>query len=137
MAAQGLRQTLGHLNNVPTVTAQMSLIQGSSEPALRNIHLGQLLEAQAARYESKTAIVCSSTNERLTYRQLLERSERVANGLLALGVQHGQVIGILAGNCSEYVEIFFAAGRIGVTLAVFNNTYTSKELHNALSYTGT
>lgn len=132
MARQRLSKVLAHLQGSPS----LSFIQGPTEPALREIHLGQLLDQQASKYAAKEAIICSSTQQRLTYNDLSESSRRVAKGLLALGIQHGDVIGIMAGNCVEYVELFFAAGRIGAILAVFNNTYTSNELDHALSHTG-
>jgi mevalonyl-CoA ligase len=115
---------------------ELSTLQGPLEPPLLDIHLGQLLENQAQKFGPKTAIVCSKTNQRLTYDELKQRTEVVSKGLLARGIQRGDVVGILAGNCVEYVELFFAVGRIGAMLALFNNTYTSDELCRALSHTG-
>ncbi|KAK5206372.1 hypothetical protein LTR20_006804 [Exophiala xenobiotica] len=41
----------------------------------------------------------------------------------------------MAGNCEQYVSVFFAAMRIGCILVILNNTYTSSEAQYALSFT--
>lgn len=76
------------------------------------------------------------TNTRWTYRQLQLESERLARGLLASGIQHGDRIGVMAGNCEQYVSLFFAAATVGAILVVINNTYTKAELMYALEHTG-
>lgn len=45
-------------------------------------------------------------------------------------------MGILAGNCAEYIAVFFASSYIGAILVVLNNTYTKQEATNALEHAG-
>ena len=132
MAIHRVRQTLRHLISAPI----SSFLQGPSEPALLEVHLGGLLDEQCQRFSEKVALVCSSDGDRYTFSELRERSRRVARGLLKLGVRHGDMIGILAGNCAQYVELLFACGRIGAILAVLNTTYTPAELQRALIHSG-
>lgn len=115
---------------------RLSIIHGSIEHPLLNLHLGQLLDRQALRFGKRTAIVCPSSQTRLTYCDLRDRTRSTAKGLIEIGVRRGDVISILAGNRVEYVELFLAAGRIGAILAVLNTTYTSDELVHALEHTG-
>ena len=56
-------------------------------------------------------------------------------GLIALGVSHGDRIGIMAGNCAEYISVFFAAARVGAVIVVLNTTYTATELEYAVAHT--
>lgn len=56
----------------------------------------------------------------------------VAKGLLRAGLKHGDCVGIMAGNCYQYIEVFLGAGRIGCPVVVLNNTYTPAELLVAL-----
>jgi acyl-CoA synthetase (AMP-forming)/AMP-acid ligase II len=50
-------------------------------------------------------------------------------------VQHGDRIGVMAGNCEQYASLFFAAAAVGAILFVINNTYTKAELLYALEHT--
>jgi acyl-CoA synthetase (AMP-forming)/AMP-acid ligase II len=72
-------------------------------------------------------------NCRLSYRQLSERSKSLAKSMLEAGLQHGDCVGIMAGNCYQYIEVFLGAGRIGCPVVVLNNTYSPAELSNAAS----
>lgn len=112
----------------------LSLLSGPQEPPLLEVTLGELLDTQATLYGDKTAVVCSADRVRVTYAQLQRSSQVLANALLANGIQPGDRIAIMAGNCLEYVELFFAVGQVGAILVVLNNTYTRVELENALRY---
>lgn len=130
-----LQQTLAHLQPLSAPT-QLSIVQGPTDQPLWNITLGQLLERQRAQYGSLECVVFPWTGVRWTYAQLDEQTNRLARGLLAMGISKGDRIGIMAGNCEEYVAVFFAAARVGAVLVVLNNTYTPLELYYALDHSG-
>ncbi len=69
-----------------------------------------LLEA-VQRNPDGDALVCA--DERLTYRELLAESGRVAAGLVACGIRPGDRVALLLGNRIEFVVTLFAAVRIG------------------------
>lgn len=69
-----------------------------------------LLEA-VQRNPDGEALVCGDT--RLSYRQLLERSGRLAAGMAARGIGRGDRVALLLGNRIEFVVTLFAAARIG------------------------
>lgn len=54
------------------------------------------------------------------YRSLRERAARVANGLLANGLEHGDRIGVLMRNSPAWVEIFFALAMSGLVCVPIN-----------------
>jgi benzoate-CoA ligase len=68
---------------------------------------------------SKTAIECGS--ERVSYQQLLERTNRVGNVFLRLGVRPEQRVVLLLQDTPEFLYSFFAAIKVGA-LAVPVNT---------------
>ncbi|KAH7021852.1 hypothetical protein EDB80DRAFT_758189 [Ilyonectria destructans] len=100
-------------------------------PALWIKTLGTLLDEQAARLEDRPALLVPWKSIRLSFRQLAERSKLIAKALLQLGLHHGDSMGIMAGNCSKYIEVFLGGARIGCPVVVLNNTYTPEELLNA------
>ena len=63
----------------------------------------------------------------LTYRQLDERSTRLANALLALGLQKGDRVAIQSRNCPEIVEIECALYKAGLVKAALNPRFTANE----------
>jgi long-chain acyl-CoA synthetase len=134
---QRLQQTTNHIvGNLSTDRPELSIIHGAVEPPLVNLTLGGLLDQQCEIRGWKECIILPWTGTRWTYADLQDQSKRLAKSLLYLGVRHGDRVGILAGNCEEYVALFFAAGYIGAILVVLNSTYTVLEAQNALLHSG-
>jgi long-chain acyl-CoA synthetase len=69
----------------------------------RGMILSDGIRAAAARTPSKVAVVESGRS--LTYRQLIERNDRVSSLAAGLGVAFGDRVAIMAPNCIEYVEL--------------------------------
>jgi fatty-acyl-CoA synthase len=89
---------------------------------------GDLLSERARVSPDRTALVYVETGERFTYRQLNERAERAAATLQELGVGPGDRFGLLAYNCPEFLEFFFAAGKIGAIVVPLSTRATAHEL---------
>ncbi|PYH80935.1 acetyl-CoA synthetase-like protein [Aspergillus uvarum CBS 121591] len=68
--------------------------------------LGELIDLQEAEYGSKVAVVVPWQSVRLSYRQLGERSRVLAQAMLNMGLRPGDCVGIMAGNCYQYIEVF-------------------------------
>ncbi|HTT09624.1 MAG TPA: class I adenylate-forming enzyme family protein [Burkholderiaceae bacterium] len=64
----------------------------------------------------------------LTYRHLHERSNRLANALLGLGLRKGDRVAILAYNCVEWMEIYIALGRAGLVAVPVNFRLVAHEI---------
>ena len=73
-----------------------------------------MLRWQARHRPDAIAIICG--DQRRTYAALDDRSERIAAGLLARGLVPGDRVAVLMANCVEYLEIYQAAARSGLTL---------------------
>ncbi|KAE8151756.1 hypothetical protein BDV25DRAFT_128555 [Aspergillus avenaceus] len=133
-AARRLQQTLSHFQP-PKASEQLSIVQGPTQPPLLDITLGELLALQNLQYGQHECLVFPWTGTRWTYSDLNDETDRLARGLLAMGIQKGDRVGIMAGNCEQYISVFFAAARVGAILVVLNNTYTPSELYYALDHT--
>jgi long-chain acyl-CoA synthetase len=72
----------------------------------------------------------------LTYRQLLDKVDRFAAALSALGVGKGDRVGIILPNCPQHVVAIFAALRIGAIVAENNPLYTEHELEHQINDAG-
>ncbi|KAI5846820.1 long-chain-fatty-acid-CoA ligase [Tricharina praecox] len=134
-ALQRLQQTLAHLRHSHELP-RLSVLHGPTSTPLLTLTLGSLLRTQATRFAERPAVTVPWTSTAWTYADLDGEADRLARGLLALGVGHGDRIGIMAGNSAEYVAVFFAVARVGAVLVVLNNTYTTTELDFAVAHTG-
>jgi len=88
--------------------------------------LGDIPRKSAILFPNNTATVFEGA--RLTYRQLNERVNRLANALLGLGVAKGDRLTILAENTHKYLEIYFAAAKIGLSATPLNFRLSDQEL---------
>ncbi|MBT4045074.1 MAG: AMP-binding protein, partial [Rhodospirillaceae bacterium] len=99
--------------------------------ASRRATVGALFHARVSANPERRAVV--DGDRALNYAALEERSNRLANGFLALGLQRGDRVGLLARNCLEYVEIELAAAKAGLILAALNWRLGDRELRHCIS----
>jgi long-chain acyl-CoA synthetase len=89
-------------------------------------NLKQMLERAAERYAAKAAIV--GDERQLTYAQLDEASNKVANALVGMGVKKGDRVALLLPNSPEYVALYFGAVKIGAVAVLLDPKYKLTEL---------
>jgi acyl-CoA synthetase (AMP-forming)/AMP-acid ligase II len=95
------------------------------------INIGGILTKRAFMTPDREALVCEDI--RRTYRQLNERTNRLANTMKSLGVGHGDRVGILALNEPEYFDMYFGLGKIGAILVPINHRLAGPEIQYILS----
>ena len=99
-------------------------------------NVGQLLTKRAYREPDVEAIFEPSSDRRFSFRELNDRSNQVAQALRQSGVQHGDRVGLLLMNGVEFVESFFAAGKIGAVNVPLNWRLVADELEFILADAG-
>src|SRR3954470_22486388 len=72
----------------------------------------------------------------LSYRELADRCTRLAAGLAALGVEHGDRVALLAANGHRYLEAFFAVPAAGMVLVPLNTRLAQPELKHIVAHSG-
>jgi len=90
--------------------------------------LSELLRMQAEKQGEKEFLVYADRNLRFTYREFDDRVSRLAKGLIAIGIQKGDHIGIWANNVPDWITFMFAAARVGAVLVTVNTAYKLHEL---------
>ena len=90
--------------------------------------IGDMLDRQAERFAGRDALVNFETGERFTYAEFRDEVERVARGLMALGIRKGHHVGIWSTNYSEWVLTQFATAKIGAVMVNVNPAYRTHEL---------
>ncbi|WP_041262475.1 AMP-binding protein [Flexistipes sinusarabici] len=90
--------------------------------------MGGLLEEIAKNYPENDALVYPFRNLRLTYKELDKETDKLAKGLVKLGVKKGDHIAVWAHNIPEWVLLLYATAKIGAVLVTVNTLYRSREL---------
>ncbi|MFZ3118120.1 MAG: AMP-binding protein [Variovorax sp.] len=85
-----------------------------STMALGQMLIGNMLTTAAQRDARREAFFCATTGRRFTFAQTNERCNRLANGLLGLGLRKGDCVAFLSTNRVEMVEIYFALAKAGL-----------------------
>ena len=119
-----------------TPPLHLSHARGTTTPPLQDSTIGQALDATVARHGDREALVVPHQGVRWTWRDLASRSDAVAAGLLAMGLQPGDRVGIWAPNCAEWVLTQLATARAGLVLVNVNPAYRRSELEYALNKVG-
>ncbi len=113
-----------------------SYVHGNSGPPLIGKTVGALLDEVSATDGSREALVVAHQEIRWTYSELKMRSDAFASGLLALGLQPGDRVGIWAPNCAEWTIAQFATAKAGLILVNINPAYRLSELEHVLRVVG-
>jgi fatty-acyl-CoA synthase len=113
-----------------------SYAQGPGSVPLLGATIGSFLDRIAERFGPNDAVVSCRQNLRLTYAELREATDRFARGLMALGVRHGDRVGIWSTNNLEWIVAQFATPKIGAILVNVNPAYRSSEVAYALAQSG-
>ena len=93
--------------------------------SFQDLTLGNLFDTQLKRSPNHVVQIFED-GKRQTYAQLNDRANRLANGLLRLGIKKGNFVAIYAMNCLEYMEFHLATTRVGI-VAVMLNCFMPKE----------
>lgn len=100
---------------------------------LLEVTIGRHFQYIAERYPDHVAIIMPHQNIRWTYRELNTEVDRLAAGLLAVGIEKGDRVGIWSPNRVEWVLTQLATAKIGAILVCVNPAYRLYELEYALN----
>ena len=96
--------------------------------------LYEILSATAV--ETPDAPATAFLGATLTFRDIKQRTDRLAAALVRLGIVKGDRVGIMLPNCPQYIVAAFAALRLGAIVVNINPIYTARELLNVAHDSG-
>lgn len=109
---------------------------GPTDTPILEETIGANFERTAARYPEHDALVDVTSGRRWTYSELDAEIDTVARGLMSLGVERGDRVGIWAPNCPEWTIVQYATAKIGAILVNINPAYRTHELRYVLDQSG-
>ena len=98
--------------------------------------IGENFERTVAANPDGDALVDMASDRRWTYAQLNDEVDVVARGLMALGIDRGERVGIWAPICPEWTMVQYATAKIGAILVTLNPAYRTHELGYVLKQSG-
>ncbi len=109
---------------------------GPTDTAILEETIGANFERIVRANPDAEALVDVATNRRWTYGELNAESDLIARGLMALGVDRGERVGVWAPNCAEWTMVQYATAKIGAILVNINPAYRTHELAYVLNQSG-
>uniref|UniRef100_A0A914N3Y4 Medium-chain acyl-CoA ligase ACSF2, mitochondrial n=1 Tax=Meloidogyne incognita TaxID=6306 RepID=A0A914N3Y4_MELIC len=98
--------------------------------------IGERLRLAASLFPTREFVLFKRDGVRKTYKDVLEDSERLATGLIHLGMEKGDRIGIWSPNKYEWITTQFASALAGFILVNINPMYHADDLCYAVEQVG-
>ncbi|HLR18258.1 MAG TPA: AMP-binding protein [Alcanivoracaceae bacterium] len=115
---------------------ELSYSRGALDKPLLAKTIGAALDETVQQYGDREALVVRDQQIRYSWRQLAQKVDECARGLLALGLEKGDRVGIWSPNNAQWCITQFATAKIGVILVNINPAYRLNELQYALKQSG-
>ncbi len=120
-----------------TVKGDRAVWEAESEGLeLLNTTIGDLLDQQVQMRPGKEALIYHYPEIglllRLSYSQYRDKVDRIAKGLLALGIEKGEHVAVWAPNVPEWIYLQLALARIGAVMVTINTAYRTSEVEYVL-----
>ena len=118
---------------MPNKLLTSSELIGSSDVSLLEKTIPDAFDDTVEKFPDSLALVFKKQDVRWNYKEYQQQIERLAAGLLALGVEPGDRVGIWSPNRVEWCLTQFATAKIGAVMVCVNPAYRLYELEYALN----
>ncbi|MFX0082803.1 MAG: AMP-binding protein [Candidatus Hodarchaeota archaeon] len=98
----------------------------SRPPSLPNsIHFAPIpvhdfIKVNASKHLNNVCIYHKPSDKKYTYREVLNYADKIANALYELGIRKGDAVGIMSGNCPEFLFCLLGILETGATVVPIN-----------------
>jgi fatty-acyl-CoA synthase len=111
----------------------LSIVSGNTEKPLLKQTIGDVLDEAADKYADRPALIVRHQSINWSYAELNKKVDDFAAGLLSLGFQAGDRVGVWAPNCSEWIVAQYATAKAGIIQVNINPAYRLHELEYVLN----
>ena len=113
-----------------------SYVHGCSTTPLLGETIGMCLDRICKTFADSDALISRHQGLRYTYGQLKQEVENAARGLIGIGVEKGERVGVWSPNCAEWLIAQYALAKVGAIMVNINPAYRIRELEHALTQSG-
>ena len=118
------------------ITVALSIDSGPTNIPLLDQTIGSNLSETVVRFGDQEALVVVHQGIRQSWNEFSATVDEVAKGLMGMGIETGDRVGMWSPNYAEWVYIQYATARIGAILVNINPAYRLSELRYALDHSG-
>ena len=94
------------------------------------------LDRICEHFANSEALISRHQGLRYTYGQLKQEVENAARGMISIGVEKGDRVGVWSPNCAEWLIAQYALAKVGAIMVNINPAYRLRELEHALTQSG-
>lgn len=116
-----------------TGVVEMARIRGEIESMEFPENVPALLDEKADKHPDRILADFFEAGEQMTYSGLAERSRKLANSLVNIGIRKGAHVAVISPNKTDFLVVWFAIGRIGAVMVPVNFRYVARELEFVLN----
>ena len=116
--------------------AALSYVHGLADIPLLGETIGTNFDRAVAQWGERPALIVRQQGVRWSYAELGAKVDALAAGLLALGLEPGDRVGIWSPNNAEWVVTQYATAKAGIILVNINPAYRLSELEYVLNKVG-
>jgi len=120
----------------PGASSRASYAHGASGQPMIGDTIGVQFDKTVARWGHRPGLIARQQGIRWTYAELADHVAAFAAGLLALGLQPGDRVGIWSPNNAEWIVTQYATAKAGLILVNINPAYRLTEVEYALNKVG-
>ena len=113
-----------------------SYVHGSSTTSLLGETIGTCFERICERFADSEALISRHQDLRYTFGQLKLEVDKAARGMISIGVEIGDRVGVWSPNCAEWLIAQYALAKVGAIMVNINPAYRLRELEHALAHSG-
>lgn len=88
--------------------------------------IGDMLRRDAKLYGKKIGLI--DGEKKFSYSELNHRVNRLANGFVRFGLEKGNRVAVMANNCHEFVEAYFAVAKVGLVIVPVSTRLSTDEM---------
>ena len=99
---------------------EKSYAYGATDKPMLGVTIGQQLDAARRNWPNALALVSCQQGIRWTFEELAFQADRLASGLLTMGLEPGDRVGIWSPNNAEWIMTQFATAKAGLVLVNIN-----------------
>ena len=114
----------------------LSVSAGPTDTPLLHQTIGRSLEATVRRFPDREALVVCHQGVRQTWAEFDATVNAVAKGLMELGIEAGDRVGMWSPNYAEWAYVQYATAKIGAIQVNVNPAYRTSELRYVLEQSG-
>jgi long-chain acyl-CoA synthetase len=134
---------------IPDFENESPYIENSNRPWLKHkpdyipktinfepIPVHELIKHAASQYPNNVCVYFKPKDKKYTYREMIKISDQIANALFEAGIKKGDAVGIMTGNCPEFLFCCLGIMSTGASVVPINTLLKESDVIHIIKDAG-